>query len=77
MPKRTKFGELYLFSASDGNFWNARIRLQPTDGGNLNYWTNYQSVNLYGHKEPRFVNKVLDVTRKCTAEIVNAAPTTT
>jgi len=57
--------------------WNARIRLHPTEGGNLNYWTNDQSVNLYGHKETRFVKWILDVTRECTAKIVEAASTVT
>jgi len=43
----------------------------------LNYWTNDQSVNLYGHKETRFVKWILDVTRECTAKIVEAASTVT
>ena len=77
IPKRTKVRKAVFVFSLRWERWNACIRLHPTEGGNLNCWTNYQSVNLYGHKEPPFVNQILDITRKCTTEIVETAPTTT
>jgi hypothetical protein len=53
---------------------NAPIRLRPGEGANLNYWTNCQSVNLYGHIGSLFE---IDTTRKFAAEIVETPFTDT
>ena len=54
--EENKVRKAVFFFSLRWKFWNARIQLRPTEGGNVNYLTNSQSVNLYGYKEPRFVN---------------------